>query len=111
MSSKDFMHTIVEYFPIVKWAIGGLLGIIATLSGYIWFKQQREIKEMEVALHQLEQDSAKHVTQRDLHELRMEMDKKFEHMENKVSGSLAAHNKSVNDKLDKIMWHMVHGKE
>jgi hypothetical protein len=110
MSSKDFMHVVIEYFPIIKWVIGGLLGAVAVLSGYIWIRQQKEIKEMKVALRQLEQDSVRHVTQRDLQELRQEMEGKFDHLEDKVSESLEAHNKLVNGKLDKIMWYMVNGK-
>lgn len=104
---SEATHKMVEYFPIIKWVVGGLLALIAILAGYIWKKQQKQIEELEIAMKQLARDSIDHVTTEQLEEFKIEMDKKFISVETKLSD----HNKDITGRLDKIMWYLVNEKE
>lgn len=97
----------VEYFPIIKWVVGGLLVIISALAGYIWKKQQKQITELEMAVKQISADTIKHVTQEQFSKFSSEMDGRIDKMEQSFRQDLAHHNTEITGRLDDIMWHLI----
>ena len=107
MATEGIGNLVTEYFPIIKWIIGGLAAAVAVLLGIIYKNHKSRLDDLEGDVGQLSREASRHITYDDLDKLKEDMHRKFNHMEEKLSTSLDQHNKAVNDKLDKIMWHMI----
>lgn len=107
MNTQELWNGFIEYFPVFKWIVGGLLTVIAVLGGYIWRKQNIRIKELEEEVEQLARASVRHVTHEDLEEFRHDVDRKFDG----IRQELHSHNAAVNSKLDKLLWHIINEKD
>lgn len=99
-------NSFLQYFPILKWVIGGLVGIIMMLTGYIFRKQQKQINELEIVVDQLARDSVNMVHREQFDEFKKDMDNKFTSLELHISGGLD----SVKEQLNDIMWYMVNAR-
>jgi biopolymer transport protein ExbB/TolQ len=110
------MHVVesIVSWPVVKWIIGGLAGIIAMLAGVVWRRQTATIQSLEDEVKRLHRDSRNYVTHEHMEEFRDEVRDEMRgvhtslsHHTEKVQAALTAHNSEVTSRLDNIFAHII----